>query len=79
MRWWMLTTKVIVLSVYMSHSVEPDSLWSHGLQPTGLLYPWDFPAKYFMIYAGQIIILCISNIQNISHSVVSNSLQTHGL
>ena len=23
----------------------PDSLWSHGLQPTRLLYPWDFPGK----------------------------------
>ena len=22
-----------------------DSLWPHGLQPTGLLHPWDFPGK----------------------------------
>ena len=79
----MLTTKVIVLSVCVcvceSGSVAPDSLRYHGWQPTRLLYPWDFLAKYFMKYAGQIIILYISNIQNISHSVVSNSLQPHGL
>ena len=23
----------------------PDSLWPHGLQPTRLLCPWDFPGK----------------------------------
>ena len=28
-----------------SHSVMSDSLWSHGLQPTRLLHPWDFPGK----------------------------------
>ena len=27
------------------HSVMPDSLWPHGLQPTRLLRPWDFPGK----------------------------------
>ena len=26
-----------------SHSVVSDSLWPHGLQPTRLLHPWDFP------------------------------------
>ena len=29
----------------VSHSVVPDSLWHHGLQPTRLLCPWDFPGK----------------------------------
>ena len=29
----------------VSHSVVPDSLWHHGLQPTRLLCPWDFPDK----------------------------------
>ena len=67
------------MCVCESGSVAPDSLRYHGWQPTRLLYPWDFLAKYFMKYAGQIIILYISNIQNISHSVVSNSLQPHGL
>ena len=28
-----------------SHSVMSDSSWSHGLQPTRLLCPWDFPGK----------------------------------
>ena len=29
----------------LSHSVESDSLRPHGLQPTRLLHPWDFPGK----------------------------------
>ena len=28
-----------------SRSVMSDSLWPHGLQPTRLLHPWDFPGK----------------------------------
>ena len=28
-----------------SHSVVSDSVWPHGLQPTRLLRPWDFPGK----------------------------------
>ena len=28
-----------------SRSVVPYSLWPHGLQPTRLLCPWDFPGK----------------------------------
>ena len=28
-----------------SRSVMSDSLWSHGLQPTRFLRPWDFPGK----------------------------------
>ena len=28
-----------------SRSVVSDSLWPHGLQPTRLLLPWDFPDK----------------------------------
>ena len=28
-----------------SRSVMPDSSWPHGLQPTRLLRPWDFPGK----------------------------------
>ena len=27
------------------HSVVSDSSWPHGLQPTRLLNPWDFPGK----------------------------------
>ena len=35
--------KISLLS--FSHSVMSNSLWSHGLWPTRLLCPWDFPAK----------------------------------
>ena len=28
-----------------SHSVMSDSQWPHGLQPSRLLCPWDFPGK----------------------------------
>ena len=28
-----------------NHSVMSDSEWPHGLQPTRLLCPWDFPGK----------------------------------
>ena len=28
-----------------SSSVVSDSVWPHGLQPTRLLCPWDFPCK----------------------------------
>ena len=28
-----------------SHSIVSDSQWSHGLQPTRLLHPWNFPGK----------------------------------
>ena len=31
------------LSLSVSRSVVPNSLWSHGLQLTRLLCPWDFP------------------------------------
>ena len=31
--------------VQFSHSVMSDSLQPHGLQPTRLLRPWDFPDK----------------------------------
>ena len=29
----------------LRHSVMSDSLWPHGLQPTRLLCPWDYPAR----------------------------------
>ena len=31
--------------VKWSRSVVSDSLWPHGVQPTRLLCPWDFPGK----------------------------------
>ena len=32
-------------SVQFSRSVVSDSSRPHGLQPTRLLHPWDFPGK----------------------------------
>ena len=36
---------VCVCVVCVSRSVVSDSLQPHGLQPTSLLCPWDFPGK----------------------------------
>ena len=36
-----------ILSVQVSHSVMSDSLRPHGLQPTRLLRPWNFPGKNY--------------------------------
>ena len=33
------------MSESASRSVMSDSLWPHGLQPAGLLYPWDSSAR----------------------------------
>ena len=32
-------------TISVSRSVEPDSLWTHRLQPTRLHCPWDFSSK----------------------------------
>ena len=32
-------------NISVSRSVVSDSLWPHGLQPTGVLCPWNFPGK----------------------------------
>ena len=41
--WPFKRTRLIEVSV--SRSVVPDSLQPHGLQPSRLLCPWDFPGK----------------------------------
>ena len=47
--WFLLYNSVDQLWVYIyvsvSHSVVPNSLRPHGLQPTRLLFPWHFPGK----------------------------------
>ena len=48
----------------VSHSVMSNSLWFHGLKPTRLLYPWNFPGK---------------NIGMGSHSLLERIFQTQGL
>ena len=40
-----LALLVVDTSVQFSPSVVSDSLRPHGLQPTRLLRPWDFPGK----------------------------------
>ena len=40
-----LISSASVKLVSVSHSVVPNSLRLHGLQPTRLLCPWDFPGK----------------------------------
>ena len=37
---------LIVIYLSVSRSVMPASLRPHGLQPTRLLCPWDFPGKH---------------------------------
>ena len=40
-----ITLSIALCCVVLSHSVMSDSLGPHGLYPTRLLYPWDFPGK----------------------------------
>ena len=42
---------VMLLLLLFSHSVVSDSLKSHGLQPTRLLCPWNFPGKHTGVVA----------------------------
>ena len=48
LNWTLLCDVWLMSSIYnycVSRSVVPDSLQPHGLQPTRLLCPWDFPGK----------------------------------
>ena len=62
-----------------SRSVASDSSRPHGLQPTRLLHPWDFPGKSTGV--GCHCLLCCSKQQSKSESrsVVFDPLQPHGL
>ena len=56
-----------------SHSVVSDSSQPHGLQPTRLLHPWDFPGK--SIGVGRNRLLCrISDVIDISPVNLDSSL-----
>ena len=46
-----------------SRSVVPDPQWPHGLQPTRLLHPWDFPGK-----SAGVGCHCLLQTQLLSHS-----------
>ena len=54
-----------------SCSVVSHSWWPHGLQPTRPLHPWDFPCKSTGVGCHCLL--------RLSRSVMSNSLQPHGL
>ena len=58
-----------------SRSVMSDSFWPHGLWPTRLLHPWDFPGKSTGV--GCHCLLQDSHSVQFSLSVVSNSLRPH--
>ena len=45
MRQFITEENMLLISISVSRSVMPDSLRPHGLQPTRLLCPWDFPGK----------------------------------
>ena len=40
-----------------SRSVVSDSQWPHGLQPTGLLHPWDFPGESTGVGCHRLLLL----------------------
>ena len=62
-----------------SRSVVSNSSRLHGLQPTRLLHPWDFPGKSTGVGCYCLLrILTIASLK-VSHSVVSDSLQPHGI
>ena len=44
-----------------SHSVMSDSSWPHGLQPTRLLHPWDFPGKSTGVGCHCLLHMCLIN------------------
>ena len=44
-----------------SRSVMLDSLWPHGLQPTSLLHPWDFPGKNTGVGCHCLLLTCCNS------------------
>ena len=59
-----------------SRSVMSYSLRPHGLQPTRLLHPWDFPGKSTGVECHCLLLLCIKQItyENLMYST-GNSAQ----
>ena len=60
-----------------SCSVESHSSQPHGLQPTRLLRPWDFPGKNTVVVCHCLLHWKLLSSVQFSHSVVSNSLRPH--
>ena len=64
------------------NSVVSDSSRPHGLQPTSLLGPWDFPGKStgvecHCLLRGSVLTPCKCRVAYVC-SVVSNCLRPHG-
>ena len=69
-------------------SVMSDSVQPHGLQPTRLLHPGDFPGKRtgvgchcllrHVTYGRSLFVICFIYVVHVG-AVVSNSLQPYGL
>ena len=64
-------------SVQFSLSVVSDSLWPHGLQPTRLLCPWDFPGKSTGVCYHCLLLFLTCCCCCWVTSVVSNSVRPH--
>jgi len=47
-----------------SHSVMSNSSWLHGLQPTRLLRPWDFPGKSTGVGCHCLLCWCLSDLSS---------------
>ena len=77
---YLLPTFHEVVKWSVSHSVMSDSLWPNGLQPTGLLYPWNCPGEHtgvachFLLQGifptqklNQVLLYCRQILYHLSH------------
>ena len=55
-------------------SVVSDSLWPHGLQPTRLLRPWDFPGKSTGVGCHRLLLHTLDDSNNTLNVLNGNSL-----
>ena len=68
-----------------SRSVVSESLWPHGLQPTRLLHPWDFPGKSSGVGCHCLLQECsdyrtialISHASKVMHNILRARLQQY--
>ena len=52
-----------------SHLVESDPQWSHGLQPSRLLRPWDFPGKSTGVDCHCLLLIIVLNFYKIMANI----------
>ena len=73
---------VCVCVCVLSRSVVSNPLWPHGLQPTRLLCPWDFPGKntgascHFLLQ-GILLIQASNPVSRVSVSCVGRWILYH--